>query len=100
MPKTSREVVSVIKSTLEQLRADRAADMPKTALFSVYTRPQLDAIEGVLSLLLEADALGAEALADVDDLEGHGDADIDSREARQRLKEISGTEDIRKVPRR
>jgi hypothetical protein len=83
------------------LRADRTAGMPKTARFSVYMGVQLDAIEDVLSLLLEAEALGAEVLADLDEREckAHG-ADVDSREVRRRLMALRGTEDIRRVPRR
>lgn len=97
---SSLEIMSLIKSTLEQLKADRSVGMPKTARFSEYTGSQLDAIEGVLSLLLNAEALGAAALANVDEVEAHGDANFDRCEARESLKALRGAEDIRKVPRR
>lgn len=52
----------LIKPTREQLRAHRAAGMPRTARFSTYTGAQLDAVEEVLSVLAEAEARGEGAL--------------------------------------
>ena len=92
--------MSLIKSTLGQLRADRAAGMPKTARFSVYTGVQLDAVEDVLSLLLEAEASGAESLRDFGEREARDGADPNSREVRRMLKAFGGTLNVRKVPRR
>lgn len=43
-PASDVEVTSLVKSTLEDLKVDRAAGMPKTARFSMYTAVQLDAV--------------------------------------------------------
>lgn len=88
--------MSQIKSTLTQLRADRAAGMPTTARFSTYTGPQLDALEDVLSLLLEAETLGDVSPADADER-------VLEAELRQSIKEgllgavISEEESLRRV---